>query len=236
MFCNTRAIVLGSVKYSDNNLLLHAYTEETGRTTYVINGIKSRRCVAKPALLAPLSIIEIEAEHHPKRDIQRIKESKIVFSSCNISANPVRNSIAHLLAEVLQHCLRETECNAPLFNFLVNSILRLETMEEGIANFHLVFMLNLSAYLGFYPNYDNKAANTFFDQMNGCFLYDKPLHRHFLPIEESNLLKDFLINGCETACTRTQRNRLLDELLDYYRLHLTHFGEIKSCAVLKVLF
>jgi len=236
MFYKTKAIILGSVKYSDNNLILHAYTEEYGRTAYVVNGIKSKRCTVKPALLAPLSVVDLEAEHNPKRDVQRIKESKIIFSSYNISANPVRNSIAHLLAEVLYHSLRETEKNPALFDFLTHSIVHLENMESGIANFHLVFMLKLSAYLGFYPNYDNKATNTFFDQINGCFLYEKPMHSHFLQIEESNLLKDFLTKDYETSCTRAQRNKMLETLIDYYRLHLTHFGEIRSAGVLRELF
>ena len=236
MFCKTRAIVLGSVRYSDNSLILHTYTEECGRTAYVVNAIKSKRCAVKPALHTPLSIIELEAEHHPKRDIQRIKDSRIIFSSCGISADPVRNSIAHLLAEVLYHSLRETEKNTALFDFLAHSISYLENIESGIANFHLVFMLKLSAFLGFYPNFDNKAANTFFDQLNGCFLYDKPMHSHFLQIEESNLLKEFLTRNYETPSTRNQRNKMLEDLLNYYRLHLTHFGEIRSAGVLRELF
>jgi DNA repair protein RecO (recombination protein O) len=240
MFYKTRAIVLGSVKYSDNNLLLHAFTEETGRTTYVINGIKSKRCVAKPALLAPLSIVEIETEHNPKRDIQRIRESKIIFSSYGISADPVRNSIVHLLAEVLRHCLCETERNDILFEFLLKSIEKLDKTESGVANFHLVFLLKLSAYLGFYPNADNRAANTYFDQMNGCFFTEKPMHKHFLPIGDSALLRTFLSINYDTlhtfACPRSQKNALLQHLLDYYRLHLAHFGEIRSAEVLKVLF
>ena len=236
MFCKTKAIILGSIKYSDSSLILHAYTEEYGRTAYVVNGIKSKRCAVKPALLTPLSIVGLETEHNPKRDIQRIKESKIIFSSYNISADPVRNSVAHLLAELLYHSLRETGKNTALFDFLVHSISLLENIEDGIANFHLVFMLKLSAFLGFYPNYDNKAANTFFDQLNGCFLYDKPMHNHFLQIEESNLLKNLLINNYKTPFTRNQRNKMLEELLNYYRLHLTHFGEIRSVGVLRKLF
>ena len=228
----TRAIILGCVRYSDNGQILHAYTEECGRTAYALNGIKSKP--VKAAL--PLSIIELEAEHNPKRDIQRIKESKIIFSSYNISADPVRNSIAHLLAELLYHSLRETGKNTALFDFLVCSISLLENINNGLANFHLVFMLKLSAFLGFYPNFDNKATNTYFDQLNGCFLYEKPMHNHFLQIAESNLLKEFLIKNNETSCTRCQRNKMLEMLIDYYRLHLTNFGEIRSARVLRELF
>ena len=236
MFCKTRAIVLGSVRYSDCSLVMHAYTEECGRMAYVVNGIKSRRCAVRPALLTPLSIVELEAEHNPKRDIQRIKESKIIFSSCGISADPTRNSIAHLLAELLCHALRETGKNTALFDFLTQSITHLENIGAGLANFHLVFMLKLSAFLGFYPNYENKASNTCFDQLNGCFLYETPMHRHYLPVDESNLLKELLTNGYQTPCTRAQRNKMLETLIDYYRLHLTHFGEIRSAAVLRELF
>ncbi len=240
MHTTTQAIILHTVKYSDNSIILHAYTELFGRTSYMINGIKSKKCAIKPALLLPLSIVELEVEHHPKKEIHRIKESKITYSFCSIPFNPIKNSISFFVSEVLFRCLKETEKNDPLFHFLSQSILILDNQDKGIANFHLIFLIRLSSFLGFYPNMDNPASNTYFDLLNGYFLSCKPLHNQFLPIPESDILKELLHNSFETMHTlsysKEQRNNILGQLIGYYRLHLTEFGQIKSLDVLQTLF
>ncbi len=240
MHTTTQAIVLHTIKYSDNSIILHAYTEEFGRTSYMVNGIKSKKCVIKPALLLPLSIVELEVEHHPKKEIHRIKESKIIYSFRSIPFNPVKNSMSFFISEILFRCLKETGKNDPLYHFLLQSIILLDSTDNGIANFHLSFLIQLSSFLGFYPNMDNRASNTYFDLLNGYFLSEKPLHTHFLSIPESNILKELLQNDFKTIHTlsysKKQRNGILEQLIGYYRLHLTEFGQIKSLEVLQTLF
>ena len=240
MFTKTQAIILNSVKYSDNSLILHTYTRKHSRMAFVVNGFKSKRCVIKPALQQPLSIVELEMEYQPKRDIQRIKESKIAYPFNNIPFDPVRNSIAFLLSEVLFRCLRETEENKTLFDFLTKSILFLDSAENGIANFHLIFLVKLTAFLGFYPNADQRTENTYFDLINGCFFRNKPTHTHFLSISDSDMLHELLCSELETmhllSYPRQRKNAMLEQLMQYYSLHLSDFGHIKSFDILQTLF
>ena len=56
------------------------------------------------------------------------------------------------LAEFLSHALREEGKNEPLFAYLVSSIRWLDACRSDYANFHLVFLIRLSRFLGFYPN------------------------------------------------------------------------------------
>jgi DNA repair protein RecO (recombination protein O) len=240
MLHKTKAIILHHIKHTDNSLLLHAYTQELGRTTYVVNGIKSKRCVLKPAFLSPLSILDLDVEHNPKKEIHRIKESKPAYSFQNIPFDPIKNSIAFLLAEVLMCCLKESDKNNSLFDFLVDSILFLDAEKQGTANFHLLFLVKLSLFLGFYPNDEKAEREFYFDLINGCFVSDKPLHTQFLPLSESEkfyelLQKDFS-DMHSLRYSREQRNNMLDNLIKYYELHLTGFSRMKSIDVLKTLF
>lgn len=240
MFLKTRAIILHHIKYSDSSIILHAYTEERGRMAFVVNGIKSKKCVVKSGLLAPLSIVELEISYNPNKEIHRIKECKNTHFFSSIPFCPIKNSIAFLISEVLFRCLKETDKNEPLFNFLLQSIVSLDVLDKGIANFHLIFLVKLSSFLGFQPNMDNEKNNTYFDMINGCFLSSKPLHLNYLSINDSDILKELITNDFETmyslSLSQQQRNDMLENLINYYSLHLTEFGHIKSISVLQSLF
>ena len=236
MFCNTRAIILHHIKYSDNSIILHAYTEQRGRMAFVVNGIKGKKCVVKSGLLTPLSVVELEISYNPNKELHRIKECKNAHFYSSIPFCPIKNSIAFLISEVLFRCLKETDKNEPLFDFLLQSIVSLDAQDKSIANFHLIFLVKLSSFLGFQPNMDNEKNNTYFDMLNGCFLSSKPLHINYLSIDDSDILKAFIANNFELPLSQQQRNNMLENLINYYSLHLAEFGHIKSINVLQTLF
>ena len=240
MFLKTNAIILHHIKCSDSSIILHTFTEQRGRMVFVVNGIKSKKCIVKPGLLAPLSVVELEVDYNPNKEIHRIKECKNAHFFTSIPFDPIKNSITFLISEVLFRCLKETDKNEPLFNFLLQSIVSLDVLDKGVANFHLVFLVKLAAFLGFQPNMDNEKNDTYFDMINGCFLLSKPLHLNYLSINDSNLLKELITNDFETiyslALSQQQRNNMLENLIDYYSLHLAEFGHVKSINVLQTLF
>jgi DNA repair protein RecO (recombination protein O) len=192
------------------------------------------------AFMLPLSVVEMEVETQPKREIHRIKDCKCVYPFSSIPFHPVKNSIALFLSEVLFRSLKETDCNDALFSFLLESVVRLDSLENGLGNFHLIFLLKYSAFLGFYPNLDNEKNGVFFDMLNGCFLSRKPLHTHFFDLTESETLKELIQADFDTmhslAYSHRRRNALLEQLLQYFSLHVTDFGQLKSIQVLQTLF
>jgi DNA repair protein RecO (recombination protein O) len=240
MFSNTQAIVLHTVKYSDSSVILHAYTEQYGRMAFVVNGIGSKKARFKTALLLPLSIVELEIDYNPNKDIHRVKESKGVYFFRSIPVDPVKNCMTFLMAEVLYRCLKESDVNGELFHFLAESIVLLDVIDRGTANFHLVFLLKLSSFLGFHPNMDNMGSNTYFDMVSGCFTANKPLHANYLSIYDSNVLKELIASGFEgidcLSFSQVQRNVVLENLVNYYGLHQTGLGQLKSIKVLQTLF
>ena len=62
------------------------------------------------------------------------------------------------LAEFLYRALKEEAPNEPLFAYLQHSIRWLDECEgRSFANFHLVFLMRLSRFLGLYPNVDDTS-------------------------------------------------------------------------------
>ena len=128
----------------------------------------------------------------------------------------------------------------PLFDYVVNSIQWLDGQEDRFANFHLVFLMRLSRFLGFYPNLEDYAPGDYFDLRESVFCSLPPLHRDFLQPEDAEKVQLMMRMDYPTMhlfrMSHQERNRFLDVALTYYRLHLTDFPELKSVAVLQELY
>ena len=240
MLSTTRGIILHVTPYNDNNSIVHVYTELFGRTSYLVARQRKRKTLVSYALFMPLSVIEMEVEHLKTRDIQRVKETKSCFPLSNIPSHPVKNAITLFLAEVLYRLIRTKEADPKLFDYLAHSIRYLEILEQGIANFHLVFLIHLSRYLGIFPNAGSYAPGVVFDLIDGVFTLQIPNHPHYLNKEESIIFFRLLRMNYENitlhSFSRKERSTIIYHILEYYRLHFTDFPEIKSLAVMQSLF
>jgi DNA repair protein RecO (recombination protein O) len=181
----------------------------------------------------------MEVEHQVSRDIQRIREAGIDTHLYSISGDPAKTSMAFFLSEFLTRVLRDTS-DKLIFEFLGRSVQILDMTDKSIANYHLVFMLKLSHFLGFYPNLEEYRDNGLFDMMNGEFVSCQPLHRHFLNRQESKVLSLLARISYENmhhfVFTRQDRIIIINRIIEYYRLHLYDFPALKSLDVLHELF
>lgn len=226
--------------YSDKNSIIYMYTEAFGRCSYVISWSRGKRGRMSKALFMPLSVLEIEDVHVPNRELHRLSEVRACFPSGRLASDPVRNVLALFLAEVLYRVVRDKEPDQRLFDYLLGSIRLLDTLEQGIANFHIVFLLGLPRYLGVSPNLNAYREGAYFDLREGVFSDKLPLHRDFLDQRESaffhRLLRIRYENMALYAFSRQERVLILQRIIDYYRLHLPEFPEIKSLAVFQAMF
>jgi DNA repair protein RecO (recombination protein O) len=141
------------------------------------------------------------------------------------------------LAETLAYSLYEEEKNPGLYQYIETALVWLDT-HERTSNFHILFLLNLTKYLGFYP--ETKDLNyAYFDLREGVFTNKKPLNNSVsgekLIMFKSLIGINFDVVG-QLGLNSRSRNLMLDILLDYYELHLPAFKEPKSLNVLKEVF
>ena len=116
----------------------------------------------------------------------------------------------------------------------------LDSSPSPTANFHLVFMMRLSLFLGFYPNLDDFVPGCVFDLRSGSFSSVAPLYSDYLLPDEASQMSLMMRMNYSTMhlfkFTRAQRNRLLDVIVQYYRLHIPGFPEMKSLDVLRNIY
>ena len=234
-------IVLHVLKYNDTSNIVDIYTEQVGRASFLVKIPHSRKSNVRNVLFQPLAFVEIEADVRPVSSLHRILEVKSLFPFRSLPYHPYKSSIGMFLAEFLYRALREEGENAPLFAYLRHSILWLDECEgKSFANFHLVFLMRLSRFLGLYPNVDDYTSGCYFDMLNACFTPLLPTSGSFLKPEEAGRIRLLLRMNYETmhlfGMNRVERNRCLTVINDYYRLHIPDFPILKSIDVLKELF
>ena len=145
-------IVLHTIKYGDTSVVAYILTDTYGRRNYLVQGVKSGKGKGnKAALLQPMFLLEFEGIPSHRSQMDRMKDVRLSHPLQHIPFDVRKSTISLFMAEVLYRLIKEVEPNSPLFGFVRASVMALDQMEEGISNFHLWFLVQLSAFLGFYP-------------------------------------------------------------------------------------
>ena len=240
MLTKTQAIVLHSLKYGETRLIVDMFTRSQGRQSFIVSIPKSVKGKIKKQLFQPLTLLEIEYDLRPKLQLQKLSDVRLASPFSSIPFDPNKLSISLFIAEFLYYALRSEQRNEPLFDYIVNSIQWLDAQTNRFANFHLVFLMRLSRFLGFYPNLDHYQAGDYFDLRESVFLPIPPVHRDFLHPQEAEKIQLMMRMDFPTMhlfrMSHQERNRLLEVSLIYYRLHLPDFPELKSVSVLQELY
>jgi DNA repair protein RecO (recombination protein O) len=232
-------IVLRTIKYSDTQRIAIIYTLEQGTISCIVRK-SGKRSTTQSALFQPLTLIEFVTSSKSKTSLQRLKEVKATTPLQSLVFDPLKTPVAFFVAEFIYRAIREEEANAPLFSFLSQSILWFDRSEKGYANFHLVFLLQLSQFLGLYPQLDDFRNNTFFDLQQAEFTTIRPIHGAYIPPKEAQAIIHLMRLNYRTMhvlrLSRTQRNECLRWIIDYYQLHLPGLSALKSIDILIDLF
>ncbi|MFM6954729.1 MAG: DNA repair protein RecO [Sphingobacteriaceae bacterium] len=240
MLHKTRGIVFKCTNYSESSVIVQVFTEKFGIQSYLINGVKKAKAKISLNMLQPLHLLDMVVYAKATTQIQRVAEIRQTPLLLHIPYDIVKSSLALFLNEVIYKSVRQQGQDEHLFEFIFHAIELLDGLEEGLANFHLYFLLRLTRFLGFFPDKKAYGPQAYFDLQSGCYSSYPPPHGfviapdlcvHWQVLIES----EFEALG-QLQLRATERRMLLDHLLDYYRLHVDHFGELKSQAVLAELF
>ncbi len=251
-----KGIVLRTVKYGDNGHIVDMFTNSRGRMSFMMKrnsgnnfaGPNNRFGSIVPSLFMPLSMLEFNCDVHNHNRLPQPKDVRLYNQYHSIQINPIKSIISLFIAEFLVHVLKEEGENPLLYGYLENSLKWLDSSEKGYTNFHLVLLMRVTRFVGIYPNLDKPYSNNsngtksifFYDLINSEYRYDQPNHIHYLRPEEAEYIPYLLYMNYENmhlySFSRRQRQRCLEVINDYYRLHLPGFGELKSLEVIKEIF
>lgn len=240
MLTKTTAIVLHSLKYGDNKMIVDMFTRAHGRMSFLIPMPKSSKSKIRKQLFQPLALLSLEYDHRPQVQLQKLREASILHPYSSLPFDIDKLAVSMFLAEFLYHSLHDEQSNEPMFEYISDSLLWLDGTPSSVSNFHLVFMMRLARFLGFHPNLEDYSVGSVFDLRSGFFSRSLPQHHDYLDARESSLMSLMLRMNYSTMhlfrMSREQRNRLLDVIICYYRLHIPSFPEMKSLDVLRNIY
>jgi len=237
MIETTNAIVLNTIKYGDTSLITTCYTENCGIKSYLLKGVlKAKKAKIKAAYFQPLMQLSISANHNNKGALNSLRDVEVLHFYNSIYTKIKKQTIALFLAEILHYSIKEEEQNSVLFKYLETSFLWLDTHDE-VSNFHLLFILNLTKFLGFYPEMKS-IHNSYFDLLQGSFTTNKKT----TTVSGDNLEQFKKLLGInfdvlhQVDYSAANRQTVLSILIQYLELHLSGFRKPKSLNVLKTVF
>ena len=238
MLVNTEAIVISSIKYAEADLIVKCYTRKSGLRTYILRGIlKSRKGKFKTSMFQPLTQLELVAKHKDKGTMEYLQEARILHHYSSLHTNVIKSTLVLFLSEVLRSSIQEEEQNEQLYQYLENTFNWLD-IHDNIANFHLLFMLNLTRYLGFFPD-EVQKDRSYFNMQDGVF-QDINTNPYCIDGPNMHLLKRLIGTKFdeleEIHLTKSGRSSFLNMMLSYYQLHIESFKKPKSLSVLNEIF
>lgn len=239
MYIDDKGIVLRTVKYDDKSFIAHVFTASHGHASFVINGSRSKRS-GVTRLFQPLSFLSFQWDVRPTASLHRMKDVRLAFIQQSIPVDPVKRSIAILLAEFMCHTLNNEASNPDLYTYIEYSMQWFDTTEEGYANFHLVFLLKLTRFLGIAPDMGAYSEGEFFDLTRSKFVpYAIPSDTVMGVLDTQQFVYLGTANY-ETmrtvAMNRHDRVRMLRYIEQYYSLHIPKFPAMQSIEILQMLF
>ncbi|HEY0652516.1 MAG TPA: DNA repair protein RecO [Chryseosolibacter sp.] len=218
MIHKTRGIVFRFTRYGETSIIVTIFTEAFGLQSYIVNGVRSKSAKNKIALYQPLTLLNLVVYHREHANLERIKEIQCFYPYQSLTVDIRKSTIGMFITELLNKTLKEESGVGNLFQFLVDSLVRMDSLTAGVENAHLVFMIKLSRYLGFGPQFVNEIlGGRVTDEKTEIVL------QQMITLE----FEDIII------ATNEQRRNILELLLKFYQEHLENFGELKSVQVLR---
>ncbi len=240
MIRKTRGIVLHTTKYGESSLVVHCYTEQSGRQSYMVKGVRKSRKQNRSNLFQPLFILDFEVYHKESRELQMVSEVSRAFPLHSIPYDLTKSTQAIFMAEIIYRVVREEEPYPMLAHFLISTIRYMDALSEPLADYHIIFMFQLSRYLGFYPQKSPGEEFRYFDLANGRFESypgdpDVQLDRMTSLLWNRYMSTDYQ-HVVELEFNSGQRKLILDQLLRFYKYHVEGMGEIRSLEILHDFF
>ena len=237
MLIKTKGIVLRTKKYSETSVIADVFTEMKGLRSYIVSGVRTQNAKMSASLLQIMTPLEIVAYHRDDRDLTRLKEVKAFRVFHSIPFNIKKGAVGMFMTEIARKTIRGHEEHPELFNFLLDTFIFLDETTQPFANLHLHFMLLLTEHLGFLPGSEYSEETPFFDLQEGVFTDLQPDHPHWLSPHFGEkiyqLLKSPREKCHEISFSRDERKYLLNQILNFYRLHIENFPVIYSHQVLE---
>jgi DNA repair protein RecO (recombination protein O) len=206
-----KGIFLHRTAFSDSSLIVTYYTAQSGLRKFVFKGGKK-----KAHQLFPLAPTELTFYGRPESDLLQLTNADPNYAT-DFQFDPVRSTIAFFVAEVIRKSVHEYDTDTAMYAFLHKKVLELQRATAKKGQFPLQFLVDFTELLGMQPLLTKD--NRFFDLDEGSFTGHAPVGHRVESGEHVQLIAQ-LITGEAQQASREVRDKALQAMMEYYRIHL----------------
>ncbi|MBR1792715.1 MAG: DNA repair protein RecO [Bacteroidales bacterium] len=235
MLLNTTGIVLHTTRYGETSVIARIFTRKLGVRPYIVKGVRSPKGRSKQNLLQPLSYLDMVVYDKPRNEINFIKEMQPARQWQTLDTHMAKTTLRFFASEALSKSLHEAEPMPELFDYVVDTMQRLDEERHFIGGYPLTFMLGLTRHLGIEPLDNYSLQEPCFNLSEGCFQSPSRFQPQLSP-QQSFLLHHYLeasrTGSPSPVVPLSDRQALLNSVISYYQVHLSDFKNFKSHEVL----
>lgn len=235
-----QGIVLDIVRHSDRHNIVTLFTRSRGRVTFLSPAGGGKTSRLRQSRLMPLAVIEGDYNFRSNAELQKLGSFSMHRVWSDIYFHPVKRLIAIFLSEFLNRLLRATMPDESLWDYIVGSLMLLDGMKKGIADFHIIFLSSLLPFMGIQPDHAQYSRGKVLDMQAGMFTERLPAHGDVLQGNDARLAAVLCrVNFSNTRALRLNgelRGRILEVLLRYYGIHYPGTSALKSLEVIHEIF
>lgn len=233
-------VVLNVRKYNDKNNIVTLYTRERGRMAFISPVGSGKASNVRRARLQPLAVIATELNYKPTSELQRLGSITSTEIWSDLYFNPTKRAIVLFLSEFLYKLLNASMADPALFDFLIDSLRLLDSMEKGVSDFHIPFLVALLTYSGIQPDISNYREGYVFEFPSGTYVNELEAKGPGIAGEEAKAVKFIsrinFSNIKNLRLNSLNRRRILYGILNYYSYHYPGLGSLKSLEILQEIF
>jgi len=231
-------VYLNHFPYSETSVILKVFTKRYGLQSFIVKGIKKKKGGA--AVLQPFHLLEIACSFNPNKNLNYAGVIKLQQPPISITMDIRKSMVAIFLTEILYKCIKEEEPNPELYDYISTAI-SIYDQSEFNANFHLVFLMELSRYFGFQPSLPIKTSQKYFSLKEGIFEHPAEIFDYHLSLELSTSFIQLIGTKFdamhELNYSNSSRKELLDIVIKFYEMQLGMKKDIiTSHKILETIF
>ncbi len=237
MLQKTIGIVLRSIKYSETSVITTIYTKEFGLRSFIVSGVRRANSKQNASAYQPLMLLELEIYFRENKNLLRIKGCTHYYLYHSLPFDVVKSAVGIFYVDILLRVIKEQEASTPLFNFIQNEFIALDQTNESIVLSPILFLINLSRYLGFYPQGTYNEKDRYFDLFEGTFVQTPQRLEYSIGPPLSKIFYNLIQHEATVeSFSYNDRKELLHSLLNYYSFHNADIRNLHSLHVLEMIF
>jgi len=240
MLYKTQGIVLKQIKYNDSSKIITIFTKELGRKSFMVYGLGKQKGRKKTAnIYQPLFLLNIEFNYQENKGLQKLKEVSLLTNYNSIPFSVEKTAIIFFLTEILDKIIKFDVVDNQMFDFISNSLQIFDLQESNYMNFHLIFLIKITKFLGFEPSSNHSSENKYFNISQAKYTanYDE---KYSIEEPYSKLFKQLIntkiTNFYTIKMNNKERSYILNKILIYYSFYIEDLLKIKSLKVLNEVF